>query len=243
MAFPKPPLVPRPMGKWFLLLILVLALVAAMAVHEGRIEIPDEHDPWAPLHHADPPNWLTGFKFARTVRDPARCRDFIAASPLRVTPVDDLVRADGCGYVNAVRVAGSDIDWGASFVLECPMAASLVMFELHVLQPTAEDVFGEPVASVSHYGSYACRNTYGREAGRLSQHARANALDISGFRLAGGREATLVNHWDDAGERGEFLHRVRDGACRWFGGVLGPDYNAAHADHFHFDRGPYRLCR
>ena len=25
--------------------------------------------------------------------------------------------------------------------------------------------------------------------------------------------------------------------------VLGPDYNQAHADHFHFDRGQYRLCR
>lgn len=231
------------MAKWFFLLILVVALVAAMAVHEGRIEVPEAHDPWAPLRHDETPNWLTGFKFRRVTGDPTRCREFVAASPLQAQPVDDLVRADGCGYENAVRVAGSDIDWGPGFVLECPMAASLVMFEAHVLQPASREVFGEPVTAVSHYGSYACRNTYGRESGRLSQHARANALDVSGFRLADGRTISLVDHWADDTGKGEFLRRVRDGACRWFGGVLGPDYNAAHADHFHFDRGPYRLCR
>nr|WP_328730168.1 extensin family protein [Falsiroseomonas algicola] len=36
---------------------------------------------------------------------------------------------------------------------------------------------------------------------------------------------------------------MRDGACRWFRAVLSPDYNAAHADHFHFDMGPSTVCR
>ncbi len=44
------------------------------------------------------------------------------------------------------------------------------------------------------------------------------------------------------GERGEFLRAVRDGACRFFGGVLSPDYNAAHANHFHFDMGWWKIC-
>jgi hypothetical protein len=25
--------------------------------------------------------------------------------------------------------------------------------------------------------------------------------------------------------------------------VLGPEYNAAHRDHFHLDRGSFRFCR
>jgi hypothetical protein len=36
---------------------------------------------------------------------------------------------------------------------------------------------------------------------------------------------------------------VRDGACLFFDGVLSPDYNAAHRDHLHLDRGRYRYCR
>ncbi len=40
-----------------------------------------------------------------------------------------------------------------------------------------------------------------------------------------------------------FLRQVRDGACQGFRAVLGPDYNAAHRNHFHLDRGPYRVCR
>ena len=29
---------------------------------------------------------------------------------------------------------------------------------------------------------------------------------------------------------------------RWFDAVLSPDYNAAHRDHLHLDRGRYRAC-
>ena len=47
----------------------------------------------------------------------------------------------------------------------------------------------------------------------------------------------------DASPEAAFLRDVRDGACDWFDIVLGPDYNAAHADHFHFDRGGGRICR
>lgn len=40
-----------------------------------------------------------------------------------------------------------------------------------------------------------------------------------------------------------FLREVRDGACGIFHAVLGPDYNALHRSHFHFDIGRYRQCR
>ncbi len=40
-----------------------------------------------------------------------------------------------------------------------------------------------------------------------------------------------------------FLRDLHTGACRYFDVVLGPNYNRAHADHFHFDRGRARICR
>jgi hypothetical protein len=47
----------------------------------------------------------------------------------------------------------------------------------------------------------------------------------------------------DGDNDGQFLCDLRDGACRVFDSVLGPEYNAAHRNHFHLDRGDYRMCR
>ena len=120
----------------------------------------------------------------------------------------------------------------------CPLAAAWVLFERHTLQPAASRHFGVPVRSTRHLGTYACRNVYHRPAGRRSEHATANAIDVSGFVLADGREVSLARHWSGSGPEAAFLREVRDGACRWFRAVLGPDHNAEHRDHFHLDRGP-----
>ncbi|HWK51031.1 MAG TPA: extensin family protein, partial [Steroidobacter sp.] len=60
--------------------------------------------------------------------------------------------------------------------------------------------------------------------------------------LEGGQRIRVLKDWEED-ENGAFLKEIRTGACRFFDGVLSPDYNAAHRDHFHFDRGPYRVCR
>ncbi len=105
-----------------------------------------------------------------------------------------------------------------------------------MVQPAAQRLLGERVASVDHFGSYSCRRLYGRGEGAFSEHATANALDIAGFRLAGGRRITVRRDWAGDGKDAAFLHAVRDGACDLFATVLSPDYNAAHADHLHLDQ-------
>ena len=68
-------------------------------------------------------------------------------------------------------------------------------------------------------------------------------IDIGGFVLADGRRITLLRHWSDTGPDGDFLRRVNSRSCRYFRVSLGPEFNAAHRDHFHFDRGPFWACR
>jgi hypothetical protein len=121
------------------------------------------------------------------------------------------------------------------------MAAALTLWVAHELQPAATAAFGEPVESISDMGSYSCRNIEGRRLG--SEHALANAIDISGFTLRGGRQISVLDHWKGSGPEAKFLRRVHHGACRYFRVTLGPDYNPAHANHFHFDRGIFRVCR
>ncbi|MGF1954234.1 extensin family protein, partial [Lactococcus lactis] len=87
---------------------------------------------------------------------------------------------------------------------------------------------------VESFGTYACRATIGTATTRLSGHAIANAVDIGGFILADGRRVTVLADWNgpDPAVR-EFLRVVHASACKRFGTVLSPDYNAAHRNHFH----------
>jgi len=49
--------------------------------------------------------------------------------------------------------------------------------------------------------------------------------------------------WQGKADEKRFLRRARKAACKVFNVTLSPDYNAAHADHFHFDMGPTKACR
>jgi hypothetical protein len=111
-----------------------------------------------------------------------------------------------------------------------------------VLQQESMRVMKKKVRSVQNFGTFSCRNVNRQKEGRLSQHATANAIDIASFTFEDGSTANILKDWGK-GERGDFLRGVRDGACRFFGGVLSPDYNAAHANHFHFDMGWWKICR
>ncbi|TXK60984.1 extensin family protein [Alkalisalibacterium limincola] len=241
------------------LLFVLLALLVWYLLRAGVLVVPDRHNPWAPLQIDDTPNWLTGFKLDRATRDPDLCMDTLAQSPMRYVDLPDRETGPGCGFTNAVRIERTSVAVGEPFSLSCRTALSLAMWEAHELQAAAEEHLGARVRAIEHFGSYACRNVYGRETGRRSQHATADALDIAGFVLDDGRRVRVVRDWQrvprlraapDTGPADEapspealFLDDVHRGACRYFDAVLGPEYNQAHADHFHFDRGGFRACR
>ncbi|MBC7985405.1 MAG: extensin family protein, partial [Sphingomonadaceae bacterium] len=127
--------------------------------------------------------------------------------------------------------------------MTCPLAAAYARWTREVLQPAAQRHFGGQVTLVETMGTYSCRRTAG--TGRLSEHGTANAVDIGGFTIDGERRITVLAGWNDDDSRvRQFLRDLHAGGCRTFSIVLGPDANADHRDHFHFDmgsRGPY--CR
>lgn len=229
-----------------LLVIVVLMAAAAATWWQFEERIPSHWHPWKPLSVGDSLTPLTKWKLQRLTDDREACLTALGTAPegaLRMTPLDDHEPAPGCPLSNVVRLHGSEVEFNANFVASCPLALAWVMFERQRLQPAAETHFGSRVAHVEHYGSFACRNVYGRESGRRSEHATAEALDVAAFRLEDGRRIALREHWNDEGARGAFLREARDGACDLFGNVLGPEYNRAHADHFHFGMRGFRLCR
>ncbi|KIQ31419.1 extensin [Variovorax paradoxus] len=220
----------------------------AWAALTGAVEIPERINPWAPLDVRAEPDWLTGFKLARARRDPTRCLAALTRTGMQYDLLPDRVTGEGCGFENAVLLRSAGVRLGSPPSLSCPMALSFYMWEKHALQPAAKQHFGEPVVAIAHLGSYACRNVNRGEGAvpgaARSRHATADAFDVAGLTLAGGQRITVRRDWSGNGNPADLLLRdAHRGACRFFDGVLGPDYNAAHSDHFHLETGGYSMCR
>ncbi|MBB5208223.1 extensin family protein [Chiayiivirga flava] len=227
-----------------LLLLLAVLLVHVLLQRQARWpELPYRWNPWATLRIDAAPDRFTRMRLAALDRDPVACRAVLAQAPMRVRTLPDRITGAGCGFDNVVEIVHTSVEVGPSFSLTCRAAVSLALWERHVLQPAALAHLGSAVSRIEHFGSYACRNVYGRATGRRSQHATADALDIAGFVLRDGERIRVLADWPGDGPHAAFLRTLRDGACEYFDAVLGPEYNAAHSDHFHFDRGGFRACR
>jgi hypothetical protein len=226
-------------GLWSILVDLaIVGLLLGVAVARWA---PPEDLPWTPLRLDQPVGLATGLKFARAAGDPVRCRAVLSEGGMRFVEEPDRV-AGACATHNTVRLQGPTLAPAAP-VMTCPEALAYAFWTRHAVQPAARAELGEPILRVEHYGTYACRNVYGRATGMRSEHAYANALDVAAFRTASGRRVSVLKDFRDQGAKGRFLRRVRDGACPWFRAVLSPDYNSAHRDHLHLDRGRFGACR
>jgi len=230
------------MRKGLLLLCLALVGLALYAWRQGW-HLPDSWNPWAALDVREPPNLLTAYKLGRLQDNPQLCAQALATSGLRYRQQADSRPDAPCPLENVLRIEGSSVRLSSSFLASCPLAVAYALFERHAVQPAAQRAFSQAVVQVDHLGSYACRTMYNRKNGRLSQHASANALDIAGFRLADGQRIQLLKDWPGEGAKARFLRDVHASACDSFNTVLGPDYNAAHRNHFHLDMGFWQICR
>ncbi|SHF34819.1 Uncharacterized conserved protein [Modicisalibacter ilicicola DSM 19980] len=224
----------------------LIAIVVGIGFEKQWWTIPREWAPWQPLYVADPLTPVTQWKLSRLAGNREACLAALETAPqgaLEYVPLDDHTPVEGCPLSNVVRVQRGAAAFNRGFVASCPLALSWTLYEQHRLQPLAEEIFGQPIARVQHYGSFACRNIYGRKEGRRSEHASAEAIDVAAFRLADGRRIEVLKDWGGEDAAGTFLKRAQEDACGLFGTVLGPGYNAAHANHFHLGMRGVSFCR
>lgn len=211
---------------------------------------PPQDLPWTPVRLDAPVGLFTGRKLIALRRNRTACLALLRDSGIvfRALPA----RGSGkCMVDDAVRLMPGQAMLAfspSSVAPSCPVMAGLLVWQWQVVQPAALRLFGASVARIEHYGSYSCRRLYGRATGPLSEHASADAIDVSGFVLTDGTRISIADDWSAVGRKARFLHLVRDGACPLFATVLSPDYNAAHYDHLHLDqaaRGEWggRACR
>ncbi len=216
---------------------LILLAILALIVFAGWswLKAHPEHDPTAPLDLRDPIGMATATKLVSLRGDMAECRAVLDRSDVAYAALDPAGEG-ACARPDRTQLTDFPLAPGSPPVT-CPVATALELWRMKSVEPAARAIFGSELARIEHLGAFSCRRLYGRDEGAWSQHATANAIDIAGFVLEDGRRISVLSDWDGDADETRFLREVRNGACGVFATVLSPDYNAAHADHFHFDQG------
>ena len=210
----------------------------------GYRNLPPHLNPLAPLALDDPPGWLTSFKLRRLTAD--QCASLLAeANRRRLIASRPVADSEGsCPLRNVVRVANfGSVQLSSSFLASCPLALSSALYIEQQAKPLTRQLMASDLRQIDHLGSFACRNIYHRQQARRSEHATADALDVSGFRLADGRRRRRPAGAGGAGDARPGWRRVLfEQQLRGADNALGPEYNAAHANHFHFGMRGQGFC-
>jgi hypothetical protein len=204
--------------------------------------IPANWRPWGDVELDEEPTLLARFQIARLENNNSACFAALDRSGLEYAQLPDRPLERGCGVEARTQIVRSRYAYSSGFEAPCALVAALYWYEQR-LGVLAREHLGRKIARIEHYGTYACRNIYNRTESRRSAHATARAIDISGFRLDDGSSVSVLRDWGKDTARGRFLIEARDEACRFFGIVLSPAYNEAHANHFHLELGRFGLCR
>lgn len=178
-----------------------------------------------------------------TSAEARQCAVDLRQAGVKFTPLPNTDHGGGCSSIDSVKL----LDIGTPVTnlgpMTCPLARNFAAWVEYAVRPAARLYFRTEVVKVETYGTYSCRNIYGGRSGRLSQHATSNAVDVAGFVLADGRRIMLDGGWHGDKSSQQFLRALHKSACRRFGTVLSPDYNAAHYNHFHLDMSGNGYCR
>lgn len=156
----------------------------------------------------------------------------------------------GCGIDSPIVVHDilPNIPLSEETPMRCETALSLARWMAETVTPALHVAFPERhITAVKNAAAYSCRNRNSAETGKISEHARGNAIDITGFELDDRETIAMSPRQEDSTMTGAFQRTATAGACLHFSTVLSPGSDATHQDHLHLDvlerRGGYRYCR
>jgi hypothetical protein len=185
----------------------------------------------------------------------AACEKMLAGLDLIWRPDQPIGEPGGCGTPAPIAIAEvAQIRIDPPATVNCDFAKALHGWLSQSVQPMAKKQMGAGVTGIRSASSYACRRRNNASSGKLSEHAKANALDIAAFDFSRTAQITVAGGTGGLLQKiglsgkGNFMKTVRKGACRYFNTVLGPGTDRHHGDHFHVDLMPlrpgrFKMCR
>jgi hypothetical protein len=219
------------MARSFILLPLMALLAACGAVPEGR-----QHEP---------------LRRSTTVFSPRpearQCLALLGKAEAGFTPLPDQYYGAHCSTLNTVKLVSlrsdsTNLGLANLGPVTCPLAQTFAAWARFGVDRAAQQILGSPLVRIETLGSYNCRTVAGTD--KMSAHSTANAIDVSAFVLADGRRISVKSDWSAGSNQARaFLQTVHASACKRFGTTLGPEYNAAHRDHFHLELSGKSFCR
>jgi hypothetical protein len=178
--------------------------------------------------------------------EPSACQVALAKRAV-FAPLPPIIGPGGCGAPDVVRLDAvimpdqTRVPLQPPPTLRCGMAQAVADWVRADLGPQGATM-GAPLKAIENYDSYDCRGMNRVAGAKLSEHGKANALDIRSITLADGR---TIHPTDPAVAR-EFREGMRASACARFKTVLGPGSDGYHEEHIHVDlaerHSDYRIC-
>lgn len=130
----------------------------------------------------------------------ARCNQLLKGVNAVTIPEPPFRKGD-CGSMAPVRLISigksPEISFSPPPVVSCDLVVALTKWMREDVQPAAKRHLGAEVIRVESMSDYSCRMAYGRVGNKLSEHGKANALDIRGFVTAKGTEAVVLTGWGE----------------------------------------------
>jgi hypothetical protein len=151
----------------------------------------------------------------------------------------------GAPQVVSYESGPAGLRWSSPPQVTCLVALALSRFE-EIAKEEAQRQLGATIKRIVHLGTYSCRPMV--RFNLASEHSYANAIDIQGFELEGGKRVQILSHWGNKAEppstpEARFLRTIarRTFDESVFSVVLGPPWDALHKDHLHLDQARYRV--
>ena len=192
----------------------------------------------APIREAGKP------EAARPDKTALLCHAELRKDEIGFRALPDRSFSGGCSALGAVQLTEIGTPVNNLGAMTCPAARQFARWTREAVQPAAQQWLKAPIKRIESLGTYSCRPVNGVPGAKLSEHGRANAVDIGAFVLEDGRRITVEEGWNGEDEDvRRFLRAVHQAGCRRFGVTLGPDANGFHRDHLHFDMGAGPYCR
>lgn len=196
----------------------------------------------------------SGWPAAEVAQAQEHCASVLKGLDIAFAPLQPLGQPGGCGTAAPIRisaVAGIAITPAAE--ANCDFAEALHGWISSSLVPAARQHLKKKLVLINNASAYVCRRRNGLATGKLSEHGKANALDIATLGFDDGAKISIKGDWSGLKQllgisaQAAFLGQIRRDACIRFTTVLGPGSDAYHGDHFHVDlakrNSGYRICK
>jgi hypothetical protein len=132
--------------------------------------------------------------------------------------------------------------------MRCEAALALAHWMKQSVIPAGEVALKNagPIVTINQASTYICRLRNSATTGKISEHARGNAIDVASFTFKDGTTVAVEPRREDSTLVGAFQRAVSAAGCLYFTTVLDPESDAAHEHHFHMDvlkrHGDFRYC-